>query len=200
MTKSLGSRAASKLKRKQAREERNQKYVNELRERATPAELIVKAYLDSINADYIFQHGILKPFHRIYDFYFPGLNAALEIDGSAHIGNELKDYKKDRQLLMQNGTRTYRITNSAVFFGRHKQIISDIFSGVALMAIKPSVQKFEKSKKIKLRYREPSAREKKGRKPKTKVVVARQLKPRTAKQMREEKEVLDAFATFYRAS
>lgn len=118
----------SKSHNKRIREERNRRYVAQLIENPTRAELYVRLYLDQIGVQYVFQHGMLVPFHRIFDFYFPALKIALEVDGSSHHGREKKDRRKDEQFLKYHGIKTYRITNEAVFGGRHRQLIGRILA------------------------------------------------------------------------
>jgi very-short-patch-repair endonuclease len=101
-------------------------YKFSLERRPTKAELLFGDYLQSIKADFLFQKGFFRPFHRIYDFYVPGRKIAFEIDGTSHDGKELKDARKDRWYLDERGIRTFRITNTEVFSGDYKAIVESI--------------------------------------------------------------------------
>lgn len=189
---------AKRLRRLQAK---NEKYVEELIRKATHSELTVKAYLDRLGCNYIFQHGILKPYHRIFDFYFPDLKSVLEIDGSSHAGNEDKDYKKDREILRLLGIRTFRITNKDVWEMRFQHTIHEILMGTAQMALPSQIVYFGKKKRRKLPSYEPTAKEiKKDKRKRTKVhkfVRSRSIKPETLAERAKADSLAEAMRIFY---
>jgi very-short-patch-repair endonuclease len=118
-----------KANRLRSRKAKNVKYVQELLARPTRAEVVVKDYLDKIGAVYIFQHGMITPIHRIYDFYFPEIRVALEVDGSSHYGKESKDAYKDDLFLRIHGIKTFRVTNNEVFAGTYQSKLRRLLKG-----------------------------------------------------------------------
>lgn len=166
---------------------------------------MVKTYLEHLGCDFVFQHGVLKPFHRIFDFYFPKIKSVLEVDGSSHAGKENKDYEKDRQILKAIGVRTYRITNAAVYRMGHRALIHDIFMGKATMAFHPMKGKGAKilpvlpEKKIRAIRKAKTQKEKMPRNNYriTKFVRKHTIKPMSAKWAGEETELMKAVKMFF---
>lgn len=90
--------------------------LNNLREKATKHELIVKSLLDSINEYYIFQKGFIKGnFYCIVDFYLPKRKLVIEVDGGYHFSDEQrrKDATRDNYLKNERGFNVLRISNNA---------------------------------------------------------------------------------------
>lgn len=101
---------------------RNNRFVQELRKKATPTEVIVGKWLLENNIYFIFQKGFFKPFHRIVDFYLPR-RGILEIDGGYHNLIKDKDDKKDYLWGNLRYMQTLRITNEQVLDGSFKEIL-----------------------------------------------------------------------------
>jgi very-short-patch-repair endonuclease len=107
--------------------QRNEKFRRDLIERATPQELKVKSFLESRGVHFMFQKGLLVPFHRIVDFYIPGSKTKrliIEIDGGCHNDTKAKDANKDRSALSQRSMPTLRITNAQVDNGEFVSILT----------------------------------------------------------------------------
>lgn len=107
---------------------RNSLFRKNLIIRITPQEAIVKKFLEERGVRFLFQHGMLKPFHRIVDFYIPGSKTKrliIEIDGGYHMQSDIvvKDANKDRAALEDRKCRTLRISNKQVNGGEFKSII-----------------------------------------------------------------------------
>jgi very-short-patch-repair endonuclease len=95
---------------------RNNRYVQQLRNKATPEEVVVGRWLLTQDIYFIFQKGFFKPFHRIVDFYLPR-RGILEIDGGYHNNTEEKDSRKDYLWNRDRYMPTIRITNEQVWDG-----------------------------------------------------------------------------------
>ena len=106
--------AEYQAKRYNKSRKRNQQFIQELREKATPEELIVRQWLIDNKIKHIFQKGFLNPFHRIVDFYIPKHKRAIEIDGGYHNNTKELDALKDKLWLQNRGVITIRITNQQV--------------------------------------------------------------------------------------
>jgi very-short-patch-repair endonuclease len=65
----------------------------QLRRQATPAETLFRAHLAALGLPY--QHGFFKPRYRIVDFYLPGQNLVVEIEGGYHDPEE--DLNRDEE-------------------------------------------------------------------------------------------------------
>lgn len=98
---------------------RNSLYRGELKQKATPAEILFEEWLKEQNIRYMFQKGFLKPFHRIVDFYIPKTRTIIEIDGGYHSYIEDKDNKKDL-IWSKKGYKTIRIRNEEVYNNNFK--------------------------------------------------------------------------------
>ena len=100
---------------------RNKMYLDELRARATKAELKFKGVLDEIKVKYIFQKGFFGDrYHCIVDFYLPRpYKICIEIDGEYHSDKEqkIKDERKDRFLIGVRGFHVLRLKNKEVLNG-----------------------------------------------------------------------------------
>lgn len=101
---------------------RNNKYIQELRRKATPTEVIVGKWLITQGIYFIFQKGFFKPFHRIVDFYLPR-RGIVEIDGGYHNNTKEKDDKKDYLWGRDRYLSTVRITNEQVLDGSFIDIL-----------------------------------------------------------------------------
>jgi very-short-patch-repair endonuclease len=95
---------------------RNSSYVNQLRNKPTQAELLMKDILNELHVSFIFQKGFFTPFHRIVDFYIPKRKIIIEVDGGYHQNTQTKDMRKDMSFFDRRGFRTLRFTNEEVFF------------------------------------------------------------------------------------
>jgi very-short-patch-repair endonuclease len=104
---------------------RNNKYRNELKNKATKQELIFKNYLEEKRIKFIFQKGFLKPFHRIVDFYIKRYRLIVEIDGGYHKDIAEKDKYKDKTW---RRFKTLRILNEQVDNGTYKKIFENFIS------------------------------------------------------------------------
>lgn len=95
---------------------RNNRFVKQLRNKATPEEVTVGKWLLEQGIYFIFQKGFFKPFHRIVDFYLPR-RGIVEIDGGYHKLIQDKDDRKDYLWNYQRYMPTLRITNEEVLNG-----------------------------------------------------------------------------------
>jgi len=102
-------------------QQRNLNYIRNLRKRATRAEIIFRKFLIKNHIYHKFQKGLLKPFHRIVDFYIPYIGYIIEIDGSIHDRLVEKDNFKDYLFLRERGLKTIRITNTEILDGTFEQ-------------------------------------------------------------------------------
>lgn len=88
--------------------------VNELISHATDAENHVKAVLDKLGVDYIFQYPITASDKklRIVDFYLPKYRMIIEVDGGYHKRPSQMEKDKERDHIMRSfGYRVFRVTN-----------------------------------------------------------------------------------------
>lgn len=113
---SLGINPESiEYKRKQSR---NNKYLKELREKITPAELKMKNILDELGYDYIFQKGFFGArYHCIIDFYLPRpYGLCIEIDGGYHNNPDqiIKDKRREKFLRYIRRFNLLRLSNEYV--------------------------------------------------------------------------------------
>ena len=106
---------SEEYKRKQSR---NNKYLIELRNKATPAELKMIDVLDELGYDYIFQKGFFgAKYHCIVDFYLPKpYGLCIEVDGKYHnnVGQLIKDKRREKFLRYIRRFNLLRINNEYV--------------------------------------------------------------------------------------
>lgn len=99
--------------------------VKNLREKATPSELLFKTKLDSLKIKYIFQKSfIVGNNYCIVDFYLPKpYKTCIEIDGEYHsTPTQIKrDFNRD-VYLRSRGFKVIRIPNDEVSFYDLKNI------------------------------------------------------------------------------
>ena len=107
---------------------KNNKYVHDLRNRATKEEVIVGKWLVGSGIYFIFQKGFFKPFHRIVDFYLPR-RGIVEIDGGYHKTIIDKDNNKDYLWGKYRYMPTLRITNEQVLDGSFVRILKEFVGG-----------------------------------------------------------------------
>lgn len=98
---------------------RNSVYRRELKKKATPQELKVKAFLEDRKIRFQFQRGFIRPYHRIVDFYIQyyedrKIRLIIEVDGGYHQTIREKDELKDRTAWEERKMKTLRITNGQV--------------------------------------------------------------------------------------
>lgn len=105
------------------RNAKNKFFKDDLKKRATKAELIFLDFLKEKQVKHKFQKGFFLPFHRIVDFYIPYERLIVEIDGGYHKDIIQKDYIKDVRWLRERNMRSLRITNEEVYSGEFKQIL-----------------------------------------------------------------------------
>ncbi len=110
-----------KFREKQAK---NFLYRTELINKPTPEERVVGDYMWRKGVHFKFQKGLLKPFHRIVDFYIPFWRIIIEIDGGYHKAIVKKDTHKDNVFKNQRGMKTLRIKNEDVNNGSFMGILS----------------------------------------------------------------------------
>lgn len=72
-------------------------------------QLLVNFKKDDYKVEYIFKH-------RRFDFYFPRIRVALEVDGGYHneFNQKYKDSVNDKEFLINDSIRTIRIANNDV--------------------------------------------------------------------------------------
>ncbi len=92
-------------------------FANRLRNKATPAEKLLLSLLRSIGISHHFQKMIKTDSgYRFADFYIPGLNWVIEVDGGYH--NELeqqeKDAIRDKAITKAKNCRIVRFTNEEI--------------------------------------------------------------------------------------
>lgn len=82
----------------------------EMRLSPTWGESAMKAILDDTEYEWLPQYIIGR---YIVDFFCPRLNLVVEVDGSAHTGNEERDAKR-RDWLLKQELNVFRTTNKAL--------------------------------------------------------------------------------------
>lgn len=107
---------------------RNNKFVQELRKKATPAEVILGKWLLDNQVYFIFQKGFFKPFHRIVDFYLPR-RGIIEVDGGYHLNTKDKDNNKDYLWSTVRYLPTLRLLNEQVLDGSFEPILREFIGG-----------------------------------------------------------------------
>ncbi len=93
-----------------------EKYVKELRLKATFAEKLMISKLKYNKIKFVFQHCIdYEKSYIICDFYIPKYNVIIELDGMYHdeILQTLKDIKRDK-FLSESGFNVIRLFNNEV--------------------------------------------------------------------------------------
>src|SRR5687768_11198728 len=83
-------------------------FVSQRKQRMTPAEQVFCRYLATLGLSYRFQQGFYQPYYRIADFYLPGHNLIVEIDGPCH--NAERDRRRDVWFQKTRGIRILRLT------------------------------------------------------------------------------------------
>lgn len=104
---------------------------NRMRKNPTKTERIVRDMLARKHFRFEFQyllHGYIA------DFYFPGRQWIVELDGGWH--NSEKDAERDRHLLSK-GIKTLRIPSNAVFIDGAKMVLKEIIATVKPAKVKP---------------------------------------------------------------
>ncbi len=134
-------------------QKRHSHFKTELERRATPEEKIVKAHLESIGIRFQFQRGLLKPFHRIVDFYIPkksrpvGMGPLIiEIDGLYHENIAAKDRRKDLVAKQVRHMDTLRITNAQVTSGEFRDIL--VAHGVVGLGVQSATRRIARAHQI----------------------------------------------------
>jgi saccharopine dehydrogenase (NAD+, L-lysine-forming) len=98
--------------------------------KATHAELILKAYLDFLNINYMFQKGFIagNGFY-IVDFYIPKpFKICIEVDGTYHNFEAQKEQDEIRtKYLIKRGFKVVRFTNKEIYKNSINQIKDKIF-------------------------------------------------------------------------
>lgn len=112
--------AKSKSSRKQKRQ-LAEKYVRELTERATPAEIALKEIFERHGIRYEFQKALIKrkDFY-IVDFFLKDYATVVEVDGGYHFTpeQEAKDAKRTEAILRKDRfARVVRLTNDEILQG-----------------------------------------------------------------------------------
>jgi very-short-patch-repair endonuclease len=87
-----------------------------LKKRATPAENAFRCHLATLGLCYHEQRVFNHPTWRIVDFYLPGHNLVIEIDGPYHHAE--RDRLRDEAFTKERGIRVLRLTNEDVLSGR----------------------------------------------------------------------------------
>jgi very-short-patch-repair endonuclease len=100
------------------RAKRHAIYVAQRKKRMTPAEDCFCRYLASRGLSYRFQQGFYSPYYRIVDFYLPGHNLIVEIDGACH--DPEKDKRRDEWFTRERRIDIIRLTNEEVLSGDFK--------------------------------------------------------------------------------
>jgi very-short-patch-repair endonuclease len=98
-----------------SRAKRHAIYVGRLKRQTTAAERRFCWGLAQLGLDYRFQQGFYHPHYRIADFYLPGHNLIIEIDGPYH--DPENDQLRDESFERARGLRTLRLTNEQVVSG-----------------------------------------------------------------------------------
>jgi len=103
-----------------------------LRNRATPSEKLLSKLLRSIGISFHFQKTIkTDDGYRIADFFIPGLNWAIEIDGGYHntVAQQEKDAIRTEHIVKTTGYKIIRFTNDEVD-KNPKRVVEVIIHGI----------------------------------------------------------------------
>lgn len=101
----------------------------QLRSRATKAEVIFGDYLWRRGIYFTFQKAIFYPYYRIFDFYLPHKNIAIEVDGSSHDHKKGWDKLRDEETLKIRYIEVLRFTNEEVYSGEFEDKV-DLLLGI----------------------------------------------------------------------